>query len=294
MELNKANLKEKENSLIKTILSQRKESAKIISNKVYNYLNKNISRKEFIIIKRIIFTRNNNSIKIQSFFRGYLVRKKIQYYISKTRTCYMIETGFTQHFRNLQMIVLYNNKNKVFDLINDEFFDKYIFFMDRALINKDLYKIQFINEGRIIIDSNYETLEENGIYYNVIDFKKIRKAEEKILRKNKIQIKSACAFLKQKNLSFCSKYNNINEEEKNENREFSFFSSLDNSKLFGSTRLETPIKKLKHSLILDSSRLFKKKKSCILKGILKTRSHNRKLSQQSNLKVKFGSIEISS
>ena len=294
MESNKENLKEKENSLIKTILSQRKESAKIISNKVYNYLNKNISRKEFIIIKRIIFTRNNNSIKIQSFFRGYLVRKKIQYYISKTRTCYMIETGFTQHFRNLQMIVLYNNKNKVFDLIHDEFFDKYIFFMDRALINKDLYKIQFINEGRIIIDSNYETLEENGIYYNVIDFKKIRKAEEKILRKNKIQIKSACAFLKQKNLSFCTKYNNINEEEKNENREFSFFSSLDNSKLFGSTRLETPIKKLKHSLILDSSRLFKKKKSCILKGILKTRSHNRKLSQQSNLKVKFGSIEISS
>jgi phosphoglycerate-specific signal transduction histidine kinase len=53
-----------------------------------------------------------------------MIRKKIQYYISKIRTCYLIETGFSQTFKNLQMIVLYNNKNKVFDLCYDKFFNK--------------------------------------------------------------------------------------------------------------------------------------------------------------------------
>ena len=294
MESNKFNPKEK--ALIKNILTQRKESAKIISNILYNKLYQNISKKEYIIIKRIIIVRKNNSIKIQSFFRGYMIRKKIQYYISKIRTCYLIETGFSQTFKNLQMIVLYNNKNKVFDLCYDKFFNKYIFFMDRALINKDIYKIQFINEGKIIIDSNHETFEENGIYCNIIDFKKIKKKEEKYLKKNKTQIKSSCKFLKEKNILLIPKNININDNEEKDNNEFKSRESLDISGLGGSTRIETPIKALRNDIKiknLGSSSLFSKKKSCKLKGILKLRSLNRKLSsKQNSLKVKFGDIEF--
>ena len=293
MKTSQLNLKEK--ALIKNILIQREESAKLISNFVSNKLHQNISKKEFIIIKRIMAERKQNAIKIQSFFRGYIIRKKIQYYISKMRTCYLIETGFSQNFKNLQMIVLYKNKKKVFDLCYDNFFNKYIIFMDRTLIKKDKYKIQFINEGRIIIDSNHDTIEENEIYYNIIDFKKIRKSEENNLKNNKIQIKSSCIYLKEKKLLLIHK-NNIIEDEEKENNIPKSEESLDKSIMGGSTRIETPIKKLNHNIKyrrLGSSMIFKKKKSCVLKGILKPRSSNRKLTRESTLKVKFGEIEFS-
>ena len=222
----------------------------------------------------------------------------MQYYISKTRTCYLIETGFTQNFKNLQMIVLFNNKNKVFDLCHDKFFNKYILFMDRTLINKDTYKIQFINEGRIIIDSNYEAFEENGIYYNRIDFKKIRKNEEEIIKNNKNTIKSSIKVLKEKNLcvipsKIISELSSINENGKNINLEYDSKDSIELSKLGGSTRIETPVKQLKNSLNLNSSHGFKKKKSFKIKGILKPKfSFDRNLSKHNSLKVKFGNIEF--
>ena len=291
--------KEKEKALLDTILTQRKQSAKIISNIVYNILNNNINGKKIVIIKRIIITRKNNAIKIQSFYRGYLIRKKIQHYISKTRTCYLIETGFSQNFKNLQMIVSINQKNKVFDLIFDKFFNKYIFFLDRTLVDKDTYNVQFIHDGKIIIDSNYEAYEEKGVYYNKIDFKKIRKKEEKIQRKNKIQIKSACSFLEEKNLSVIPKNILINANNNKENDDYKIYSEefFGNNKLEQSMKFQTPHKKLRHSVRLEnlaSSVIFHRKKSCALKGILKiSSSHNRRLNKQNSMKVQFGSIEFS-
>ena len=293
-------LKQKENALIASILVQRKEAAKKISSKLHDILYNNFQKKEKIIIERIIIARKNNSIKIQSYFRGYIIRKKIQYYISKSSTCYLIETGFTQNFKNLKVVVLFQKKNKVYDLSHDKFFNKYIFFINRALINKDTYKVQFINEGRIIIDSNYEAFEENGIYYNRIDFQKIRKNEEQNIRNNKNIVKSAIIFLKEKNLRIApnkriSELNCIIKDEKNENLEYESKESLDLYKFGGSTRIETPINKLKNSPNLNSASGFKKKKSCKLKGILKQRSSfDRKYSKHNSLKVKFGNTEISS
>ena len=294
----------KELTLIKSILSQRKESAKIISLKLHDILYNNISKKEFIFIQRIIMARKISSIKIQSFFRGYIIRKTIHYYITKKRTCYLIETQFSKNFKNLQMIVVYNNKNKVFDLYYDKFFNKYIFCIDRILIKNDIYKIQFINEGKIIIDSNYETIEKNGIYYNKVDFSQIKANEEKYVKKNNKQIKEVCNFLKEKKLSIIPK-NLINyhelfslkEDEKQENNEFKSEETLDNSKLGGSLVINTPkklLKKISKKEKLGSSYTFKKNKSSFLKGILKPRySNERKLSKQNSLKVRFGSTEFS-
>lgn len=300
MESNQIELKEK--FLMNRILTQRKNSAKKISNFLFNILYKNICKKESIIIKRLIKARKNYSIKIQSLFRGYLIRKKMQHYISNIRTSYLIETGFSQNFKNLQMIVVYNNKNKVYDLCFDKFFNKYIIFMDRTLIKKDKYKIKFINDGKIIIDSNYETLEEKGTYYNMIDFQKIKQNEEKNIKKNKFEILSACKFLKEKNLSLIPKkiineLSIINEINGNENYAYKSDKSLDISELGGSTRIETPIKHINNNRkikkLCSSSFIYKKKKSCPLKGILKMRNSNRKLTMNNTIKVKFGDTEIS-
>ena len=44
--------------------------------------------------------------------------------------------------------------------------------MERTSVDEDTYNVQFIHEGRILIDSLYDTIEENEIYYNQINFKK--------------------------------------------------------------------------------------------------------------------------
>ena len=77
--------------------------------------------------------------------------------------------------------------------------------MERTLVDEDTYNVQFIYEGRILIDLLYDTIEENEIYYNQINFKKIRKKEEKFLRKSIIEIQSACNILKQKGLLISGK-----------------------------------------------------------------------------------------
>ena len=290
--------KQRQKALLDKIINQRKQSAKIISNILHNILYNNISRKRIIVIKRIKVTRRNSAIKIQSFFRGYIIRNKILYYISKTRTCYLIETGFSPNFKKLQMIVLYNGKNKVFDLIFDTFFNKYILFLDRILVDKDSYKVQFLNDGKIIIDSNYDTYEEKGIYYNIIDFKKIRKKEEKAQRKNKILIKSSCISLKEKKLSVLPKNINNNELINNNSNKnnHNYKTEEDLDKLNRSKNFHTPKKKLKRSSRLANltSSHRRKKNSSLIKGILKTsRSQGKKRNKSNNLKVKFGYIEFS-
>ena len=108
-----------------------------------------------------------------------------------------------------------------------------------------------------------------------------------------MQIKSACIFLKEKNLSICDKNRIVGDIK----IAFKSEESLNDSNLEERTRIETPIKRLKDSFNFDSSKsnkVFKRKKSIILKGILKTRSsHDRKLPKNNSLKVTFGSAEFS-
>ena len=291
--------KEKEKALINTIIAQRKKSAKTISNILYNILDKDISRKKIIFIKRLIIARKNSAIKIQSIFRSYLVYKKIHYYISKIRTCFLIKSSFRQNFKNLQIIVFLNNQTKIYDLNYDTFFNKYIFFMDRSLVNNETYKVQFISEGRIIIDSLYDTIEEEGVYYNLIDFNKFRRQEDKNLRKNMAQIKSGCIFLRNKDLWVIHKnvLNSVMIEEESEDNKVKSFDSYDKLNLGGSMRFETPTKKKMRSSArlqnLGSSFVLHRKKNSLLKGILKIRSSNERRMGNTGTKVKFGDIEFS-
>lgn len=291
--------KEKENALINTIIAQRKKSAKTISNILYNILDKDISRKKIIFIKRLIIARKDSAIKIQSVFRAFLVYKKIHYYISKIRTCFLIKSSFIQNFKNLQIIVFLNYQTKIFDLNYDKFFNKYIFFMDRSLVNNETYKVQFISEGRIIIDSLYDTIEEEGVYYNLIDFNKFRKQEDKNLKKRITQIKSGCSFLRKKGLWVIHKnaLNSSTIEEESEENKVKSLDSFGKFNLGGSTKFETPTKKKMRSSArlqnLGSSFVLHKKKNSLLKGILKIRSSNERRMTNSGMKVKFGDIEFS-
>ena len=192
---------QKKEILMNIILYERKQQAIKISSFLKNKLIQKIKLKKFILQKRI----NNNIILLQKNFRGYLIRKKITDYISKIRTSYLIKTGIEEKIKNLQMIVFFNNKNKIFNFTYDKFFQNFILFMDRTNVQKRQYKIQFICDGKVIIDPQFPTQEENGMYINIIDFKNVKEIEEKRREENMVLIKTCVKNLKKKGLSVLPK-----------------------------------------------------------------------------------------
>ena len=192
---------QKKEILMNIILYERKQKAIKISSFLKNKLNQNIKLKKLILQQKI----NNNIIMLQKNFRGYLIRKKITDYISKIRTSYLIKTGIEEKIKNLQMIVFFNKKNKIFNFTYDNFFQNFILFMDRTNVQKRQYKIQFICDGKVIIDPQFPTQEENGMYINIIDFKYVKEIEEKRREENMILIKSCVKNLKKKGLSVLPK-----------------------------------------------------------------------------------------
>ena len=192
---------QKKEIVINIILYERKQQAMKISSFLKNKIDQNIKIKKLVIRKKLL----ENIILIQKYFRAYSIRKTVTDYLSKIRTSYLIKSGIEENIKNLQMIVFYNNKNKIFDFYYDKFFKKFIFFMDRTKVQKHQYKIQFICDGRVIIDPQFPTAEENGMYINIIDFNSVKKMEKKHQEENNILIKNCCDYLKKNNLSVLPK-----------------------------------------------------------------------------------------
>ena len=181
----------KKDILMNIILYERKQEAIKISSFLKNKLVQNIKIKKFILQQKIL----NNIILLQKNLRGYLIRKKITDYLSKIRT----------------------SKNKIFNFIYDNFFQNFILFMERTNVQKRQYKIQFICDGRVIIDPQFPTKEENGMYINIIDFRNVEEIEEKKREENIKLIKNSVKYLKSKNLSILPK-SYIDSYLKNENK----------------------------------------------------------------------------
>ena len=78
--------------------------------------------------------------------------------------------------------------------------------MDRTKVQKHQYKIQFICDGRVIIDPQFPTTsDDNGMYINIIDFDLVKKMENKHREENNLLIKDCCDYLKKNNLSVLPK-----------------------------------------------------------------------------------------
>ena len=178
---------QKKEIVINIILYERKQKAIKIASFLKKIIDRRIRINKLILKQKVIELRNQKVLTIQKNFRGYLIRKRTQEYISKTRTCYLIKSGIEENIKNLQMIVFFdNNKNKIFDFYYDEFYGRFIFFMERAKIQNTLYKIQFICDGKVILDPQFKTKEDNnGLYINIIDFDSIKKMEARQRRKSK-------------------------------------------------------------------------------------------------------------
>ena len=287
----------KKEILMNIILYERKQQAIKISSFLKNKLIQKIKVKKFILQQKIL----NNILLLQKNFRGYLIRKKITDYLSKIRTSYLIITGVQEKIKNLQMIVFFNNKNKIFNFTYDNFFQNFILFMERTNVQKGQYKIQFICDGRVIIDPQFPTQEENGMYINIIDFKEVKEIEEKHREENMNLIKNCVKYLKKNGLSVLPK-SYIESYLKNEKslKDENSNSEVDDNELTRSTN-NLRKKKSDSDILrnLSSSYAFRSrtkkfgsfKKSSKIKGILKPgrRSISKTNSDiNNNRRVSFG------
>lgn len=215
-----SSLQAKKQVLLNMVLLDRKESAVKISSFLKEKLTQKINIKKFILIKKIQQFKSESVLKIQTMFRGFIIREKIQKYINKSRTCYLIKSGLNRKIKKLQMIIYFNARNRIYDFHYDDFYECFILFLERTKIQNYLYKIQFICDGRRILDPKFQTIDENGKFVNIIDFDLVIKKEIKQRQKNIKIIKECCDFLKYNNLSVVpkkkiKKYNYDDYEEKN-------------------------------------------------------------------------------
>ena len=109
---------QKKEIVINIILYERKQQAMKISSFIKKTINRKVKIKKNIIQQKIL----DNILLIQKNFRGYLIRKQITDYLSKIRTSYLIKSGIEENIKNLQMIVFFPNKNKIFYFYYYKFF----------------------------------------------------------------------------------------------------------------------------------------------------------------------------
>ena len=294
---------QKKEIVINIILYERKQKAI----KIASFLKKIIDRRtrinKFILKQKVIEQRNESILTIQKNFRGYLIRKRTQEYISKTRTCYLIKSGIEENIKNLQMIVFFdNNKNKIFDFYYDEFYGRFIFFMERSKIQNTLYKIQFICDGKVILDPQFKTKEDNnGLYINIIDFDSIKKMEARQRRKNNRMIKECCSFLKRNNLSVIPQAfldqvrnnNDFNDDSADSDRKEELTRSMNISFNKKNKLQKTSNKSLSNSMVFNNSEFGTSRRLPKLKSILKM-SHSslkRDESFDNDKRVSFGRVQ---
>jgi hypothetical protein len=191
---------QKDDLIIDNIINQRKNSVNTIINQFRNIYNAKMNLKKYFLLKHLLEIREKSIGKIISLFKSYLVRKKVQNYLSKAKTSFVITTELSNQ-EDIQLKVYFGNTSVTFDFKFDPFLEKLAIFIPRNKITKKEYNVNFIQNGRIVIDPHYFTTEENGIFVNVINFDRIKKEELQKLQENEKEIRFIYMYLRDVGIS---------------------------------------------------------------------------------------------
>ena len=191
---------EKNQLIINKIVQDRKNSANKIINQFKYIYNPKLNIKKYLLIRNLLQKRNESSLKITAILKSFIVRKKVQNYLSKIKTNFVITRELSNE-KNMQLNVFFGKIIKTFNFEYDPFIEKLAIYIPRNKINKKEYNVNFISDGKIIIDPKYYTTEENGYFVNIINFEKIKKEELEQTRKKEKEIKFICLFLRENGIN---------------------------------------------------------------------------------------------
>lgn len=166
-----------ETVLINHILEQRKLSAGIIK-KFLRRISQTQRRKKEVLITQIMSAREASATRINNAAERYLVRKRYSNLSFKLRNYYSLSPSFNSKVTKMSIRIYTNlsniNDSKIYNLPFCPLRKRFVLDINKKLFrkNKNFY-FNFIVNGSIVIDSNYETMLVGGNYINKIDFQKV-------------------------------------------------------------------------------------------------------------------------
>lgn len=223
---------------------------------------------------------------------GYIRRKEIHSFINKSKTHYIIESGFNES-NNIQLKVFFNNnKTKLFPFEYCKYKEKYVIFFPKNKIENKLYRVNFILDDQVIINPHFHCEELDGFFVNVLNFEEFQQEELHREIEFKRQIKYYLCYLQRKNISLL-KEEEVDEEEEDDSGikyKFGVSNHLSRRKLNSTT---SSVSTMCNSIEFQSSKglpcvtghKLTRPKS-ILKMLRRQSSNNIK-------KVRFGKVQFS-
>ena len=195
---------EKYHFLINQIIHLRKKSVQIIQKQFKNFYLTKLNMKKILLIQNLLQKRNSSIIKIVSIIKSYIIRKKVQNYLSKVKTSFVITNELNME-KNMQLKVFFGNIIKIFNFEYDSFLDKFAIYIPRNKITKTEYQVNFLSNDKIVIDPSYFTSQENGIFVNIINFERIKKEELAKAAENEREKKYILMYLRSQGIKFTEK-----------------------------------------------------------------------------------------
>ena len=130
-----------------------------------------------MILNNIVTQLKKAYEAINAHVIGYIRRKEIHSFINKSKTHYIIESGFNES-NNIQLKVFFNNnKTKVFPFEYCKYKEKYVIFFPKNKIENKLYRVNFILDDQVIINPHFHCEELVGFFVNVLNFEEFQQEE---------------------------------------------------------------------------------------------------------------------
>lgn len=131
-----------------------------------------------LLINQLLFLRNKSACIIQKKFQAYYYIREFNKILKKERTNYSIY--FYTENPNQEIIleiIISNNNKKNFQFEFCKARNIYVTYIDKKLLNPEIYLCSFIVNGITICDSRYPTVYSGKSFYNKIDFSNLNEEQ---------------------------------------------------------------------------------------------------------------------
>lgn len=134
--------------------------------------------KKFLLLRHICDLKAKSSTKLQSSYRMWTLRKKIINLFEMDKSCFMIKCKI-KSAQKVQLRVFMKEKiERMLEFHLCPFREEYVLYVEKNLVQRKKYFVNFIVDGNTIIDPLYTSdYDKDGNFYNIIDFAKLE--EEK-------------------------------------------------------------------------------------------------------------------
>lgn len=130
-------------------------------------------------MRKLIKARIEAAKRIQNKFKQYSLRQIVNSLIEKKKTHFEIFCSLKNATRISLCVYLSECKKKVLPFDYCTLRHVFVLFIKKSSVKGKIYKVNFMAEGKSIIDPKYRTdYDDCGNFFNVVDFAKLQEEED--------------------------------------------------------------------------------------------------------------------